>query len=710
MDDKKISFIYCTNNPVLYEESVRYVNSLSIPDGFEIEIISINDAVSITSGYNIAMKQSNAKYKVYMHQDVFIINKNFMHEIIEVFTKQPNLGMLGVIGAAKIPHHLVWWNASKKYGKVFENSTGQMRMLSYSEVESNIEKVEAIDGLIMITQVDIPWREDIFTGWHFYDISQCMEFTQAGYEIAIPHQKEPWIIHDCGELFLDSEYEKYKIIFTNEYGIGRIINSFTFYKFGKNSRVEAGATLTCTEGMSVGDNVTIPESSWFLLPYRNYKDGPRIFIEDSVTFGPRNNISAVNKVIVEKNVIFAPNVHVSDHNHEYRNIGIPIKHQGVDSLTNKVRIGEGSWIGFNAIIVGNVDIGKGCVVASNSTVVDDVPDYSLVAGNPAKVIKMFDKKSGEWLRVKTKEEIARVLENRLECEPLISICIPTYNRSACLDQCLRTIFNQIGDDNNFEVIVSNNNSVDSTDEIVKKYINRYSNIKYHKNEENIGSEKNILKTISLAKGTFCMIHGDDDYFKEGTLYHIYNQVNQHKQCGMFFLDVRRDNNNVYLGEGMNQYLRATSNYCTFISSLILKRVEINKIETIDRFLGTFINQVYIQFSILENNPFFGVINGRIYTYAHNVNGGYSFAKVFIENYLKILNYFNDKGLQSSSIAFEKKFMLDAWVIPSYTNMILNEWDQLDPSSFNRIFEENYSDEPYYNQAKSKIETFIQNKT
>ncbi len=49
-------------------------------------------------------------------------------------------------------------------------------LLSLGNVKNDYEQVRVIDGLIMVTQYDLPWREDLFLGWHFYDVSQCLEF------------------------------------------------------------------------------------------------------------------------------------------------------------------------------------------------------------------------------------------------------------------------------------------------------------------------------------------------------------------------------------------------------------------------------------------------------------------------------------------------------------------------------------------------------
>ncbi|ANB61420.1 glycosyltransferase [Anoxybacteroides amylolyticum] len=218
MNDKKIAFICCVNNRALYEESVRYVKSLHVPVGYEIELIAIEGAYSITSGYNQGMRQTDAKYKVYLHQDVFIVNKNFLYDIIALFEKYPKLGLIGVAGAKTIPKNGVWWESTQRFGKVYDSHTGEMKLLSFKDTELDYEPVQAIDGLIMVTQYDIPWRDDLFTGWHFYDLSQCQEFWLAGYEVGIVRQNEPWCIHDCGIVNVKNGFDKYRRKFMDVYG------------------------------------------------------------------------------------------------------------------------------------------------------------------------------------------------------------------------------------------------------------------------------------------------------------------------------------------------------------------------------------------------------------------------------------------------------------------------------------------------------------
>jgi 2-polyprenyl-3-methyl-5-hydroxy-6-metoxy-1,4-benzoquinol methylase len=216
MKNNKIAFIYCVNDWNLYEESTRYVKSLNLPKGFEIELIPIENAQSMTSGYNQGMMSTDARYKVYMHQDVFIINKDFLIDTIKLFKSNTTLGMLGVIGAKTIPESGVWWESKDKIGKVYDSHKDKIELLEYNSVEQEVEPVNAIDGLLMMTQYDITWKEDVIKGWHFYDISQCIEFLNQGYIVGIPEQKEAWCIHDCGLVNINN-YDHDRKIFIEEY-------------------------------------------------------------------------------------------------------------------------------------------------------------------------------------------------------------------------------------------------------------------------------------------------------------------------------------------------------------------------------------------------------------------------------------------------------------------------------------------------------------
>lgn len=116
--------------------------------------------------------------------------------------------------------------------------------------------------------------------------------------------------------------------------------------------------------------------------------------------GNHSRISSVNKIIIEDEVLIGPHVLISDNNHKYSDPLIPIIKQGVSCKKDyKVIIGEGSWVGTNAVIVGNVRIGKHCVIGANAVVTKDIPDYCVAVGIPAKVIRKYNFKTDQWERV-----------------------------------------------------------------------------------------------------------------------------------------------------------------------------------------------------------------------------------------------------------------------------------------------------------------------
>lgn len=212
---EKICFIICVSNEIYLNECTYYIKNLKCPRDMEVDIICIRGAESMCAGYNKAMRQSDAKYKVYLHQDVFIRNQNFIHDIVKAFRSNSAIGMIGMVGGIGMPQNAVTylaWNA----GCVDTREPDiAYRMLCAPDQKKDME-VSAIDGLLIATQVDLPWREDLFHDFDFYDVSQSFEMQRAGYKVLVPVQKEPWVIHECNYAKL-KKYDKNRKICQNEY-------------------------------------------------------------------------------------------------------------------------------------------------------------------------------------------------------------------------------------------------------------------------------------------------------------------------------------------------------------------------------------------------------------------------------------------------------------------------------------------------------------
>lgn len=222
MDDKKICFILCSNNQMLLDECFEYINRLVVPEGYEIDALVITEAKSMTSGYNEGMRLSNAKYKIYMHQDVFIINRFFLQNIIDIFTSDSNIGAVGLVGYKGLGDVCCMW-LNPRYGihNTFGTDAREYKDRSIEDAvlkpTDQIYNVMVTDGLLLATSVDVEWDEE-FDGWDFYDASQGVRINQNGFKVVVPNQNVPWFVHDDGKYLSVWNYNKYRKLFVKKYG------------------------------------------------------------------------------------------------------------------------------------------------------------------------------------------------------------------------------------------------------------------------------------------------------------------------------------------------------------------------------------------------------------------------------------------------------------------------------------------------------------
>lgn len=220
MNNHKFAFIICSNRPLLLEECLYYINHLVIPEGYSIDVLTIQDAVSMTSAYNEAMTASDAKYKIYMHQDVYLLNRNFLMDLLAIFQSDPQIGLIGMVGYDSISSDGIMWHAPRCGNLYYANPPipyPALESYSYSLEQDSYHSVALIDGLLMATAYDLPWDSVLLTGWDFYDAFQSIHFLQKGYRIAVPSQRHPWCLHDSGPFNNMVHYNQYLQIFRQHY-------------------------------------------------------------------------------------------------------------------------------------------------------------------------------------------------------------------------------------------------------------------------------------------------------------------------------------------------------------------------------------------------------------------------------------------------------------------------------------------------------------
>ncbi|MGZ9898929.1 acyltransferase [Shewanella gaetbuli] len=144
-----------------------------------------------------------------------------------------------------------------------------------------------------------------------------------------------------------------------------------FAQFGQNSEMRHGSYAVCTDYISIGKNVVIRPSS--------------------MLFASSHGASDCN-IIIEDYVLMGSGVHIYTANHCFSDPSVAIYFQGHEGV-KPVTILSGAWLGANAIVLPGVTIGRNSVVGAGSVVTKDVPDNTVVAGQPAKFIKRIEHSS-----------------------------------------------------------------------------------------------------------------------------------------------------------------------------------------------------------------------------------------------------------------------------------------------------------------------------
>ena len=125
--------------------------------------------------------------------------------------------------------------------------------------------------------------------------------------------------------------------------------------------------------------------------------GGKLKIGKNCLLGEYGIYNTFADLIIGNDVITADRISFVTNIHQYENVNRPIKNQ--PSISGPIEIGDGTWIGMNATILANTHIGKNCVVAAHSVVKGDFPDYCVIGGTPARILKKYNKNTEKWDKV-----------------------------------------------------------------------------------------------------------------------------------------------------------------------------------------------------------------------------------------------------------------------------------------------------------------------
>lgn len=127
-----------------------------------------------------------------------------------------------------------------------------------------------------------------------------------------------------------------------------------------------------------------------------------ITFEDNISVGQNLHITSATNLIIGKNTTIAENVFITSIEHEYRQINTHIMNQ--TNIVNNTTIGENCFIGYGAVIQAGTILGKQCVVGANAVVRGHFPDYCVIVGVPARIVKRYDTENNVWRKTNSMGE------------------------------------------------------------------------------------------------------------------------------------------------------------------------------------------------------------------------------------------------------------------------------------------------------------------
>ena len=282
--------------------------------------------------------------------------------------------------------------------------------------------------------------------------------------------------------------------------------------------------------------------------------------------------------------------------------------------------------------------------------------------------------------------------------PLLSICIPTYNRAIYLEEALKNITSDKAFGEEVEIIISDNASTDETKQIAERYTEKYNNIYYYKNEENI-RDRNFILALLRGNGRYVRLFNDTLRLKEGALGEMLEVIREFKgNIPLFFyqnIDFLKTNTNKNKKiEGIASFISNTSYWVTWIANFGNWKEIVDKIPAPNECAHLSFAQVDWSFKIVETYKEVLIYYGDYFeAVVPNKKGGYNLFEVFVNNYLSIIRKYLSGGFVFQREKYQLfRYHLCPWIRALYFTK--NKYD-FDKTNIWKILLKEYWWCPYF---------------
>ncbi len=259
---------------------------------------------------------------------------------------------------------------------------------------------------------------------------------------------------------------------------------------------------------------------------------------------------------------------------------------------------------------------------------------------------------------------------------ILSVCIPTYNRAEYLENTLQSIVLQkkFIETDEVEIIISDNCSEDNTEEISQKFCSIYGDkVRYFRNSENI-RDANFEKVLSYGNGVFLKLNNDNLLHRSNSLEKIIDVVNSNidNKHILFFSNNELINKSIksHLCPNLDDFVQTVSFYSTWIGSFGIWKSDFISINNFSRKSQLQLVQTDVLLRLISSDRSAYVNNSKIFdSIIPTKKGGYNIYKVFVTNYLDMLNEYRvNNKISKTTLFHEKSKLMRYYIIPWTLNI------------------------------------------
>lgn len=267
---RKIAIIIRQTDEAVCQNLLNSLSTLNIPTGYEVEVKVITNAISKAAAYNVAMRESSAKYKIYIDETATVLNKNLLGDVVTLFEYDSCIGVLGLYGS-EMPITGDFTTAEKRYGILgYKEEVNQIKAI---QADNPLwwQKVHLVDGLFMATAVDTEWDENVAE--EFLAAAKCLEIRKNNYLVGIPMQSYPWCIFDktsaYNQILNEADLHSFNVKYQNEIQplVSILITTYNQPVFFKQALDSALAQDYKNIEIIVGDDSTNEDTKSLMADY-----------------------------------------------------------------------------------------------------------------------------------------------------------------------------------------------------------------------------------------------------------------------------------------------------------------------------------------------------------------------------------------------------------------------------------------------------------